>query len=98
EIIALNQDPLGRQAHRSWKEGALEIWSKPLHDGSRAVLLLNRGASEAEITVPWPAITYPDHLSASVRDLWSHKDLGKFTGKYSVKVPSHDVVVITVKP
>jgi hypothetical protein len=63
-----NQDPLGREAHRAWKQGDLEIWSKPMQDGSRAVLLLNCGAAESEITVPWTAITYPDHLSALVRD------------------------------
>jgi alpha-galactosidase len=97
EVIAINQDPLGRQASRAWKEGNLEIWAKPMKDGSRAVLLLNRGASEAEITAPWTVLGYPDRLSASVRDLWSHKDLGKFTAKFSVKVPSHDVVVVTVK-
>jgi alpha-galactosidase len=98
DVIAINQDPLGRQAGRVWKNGDLEIWSKPMKDGSRAVLLLNRGASETEITAPWAALGYPDHLTAAVRDLWAHKDLGKFTTKFSAKVPSHDVVVVTVKP
>jgi alpha-galactosidase len=98
EVIAVNQDPLGREAKRVWKEGDLEIWAKPMKDGSRAVLLLNRGASEAEITVPWMTLAYPEHLSASVRDLWTHKELGKFTGKFSAKVVPHDVAVVTVKP
>ncbi|HET8965779.1 MAG TPA: hypothetical protein VFN20_06180, partial [Candidatus Acidoferrum sp.] len=98
DVIAINQDPLGRQAGRVWKNGDLEIWSKPMKDGSRAVLLLNRGASETEITAPWTALGYPDHLTAAVRDLWAHKDLGKFTTEFSAKVPSHDVVVVTVKP
>jgi alpha-galactosidase len=98
EVIAINQDPLGREAHRAWKQGDREIWSKPLQDGSRAVLLLNRGPAESEITVPWIAIAYPDHLAASVRDLWAHQDLGKFAGKFSAKVPAHDVVVVTIKP
>jgi alpha-galactosidase len=98
EVIAVNQDSLGREGHRAWKQGDLEIWSKPLQDGSRAVLLLNRGAAESEITVPWTTITYPEHLSAAVRDLWAHKDLGKFTGKFSAKVSSHDVVVVTIRP
>jgi alpha-galactosidase len=98
EVIAVNQDALGRQASRVVKEGDLEIWSKPLQDGSRAVLVLNRGASEKETSVPWTALGYPEHLAAGVRDLWAHKDLGKFTGKFSVKVPSHDVAVATVKP
>jgi alpha-galactosidase len=98
EVIAVNQDALGRQASRVSKEGGVEIWSKTLKDGSRAVLVLNRGASETEASVPWTVLGYPEHLSASVRDLWAHKDLGKFTGKFSAKVPSHDVVVAIVKP
>jgi alpha-galactosidase len=98
EVIAINQDALGRQASRVWKEGALEIWAKPMKDGSRAVLLLNRGAGEAEITAPWTVIGYPEHLRASVRDLWAHQDLGKFAGKFSARVPSHDVVVVSVEP
>jgi len=98
EVIAVNQDPLGREAKRVWKDGELEVWAKPMADGSRAVLLLNRGAGEAEIAVPWTTLAYPEHLSASVRDLWAHKDLGKVMGKFSAKVGSHDVLVVTVRP
>jgi alpha-galactosidase len=98
EVIAINQDALGREGKRVWKEGDLEIWAKPMKDGSRAAVLLNRSASEAEITVPWTTLAYPEHVSAAVRDLWAHKDLGKFTGKFSAKVGSHDVVVVTVRP
>jgi alpha-galactosidase len=98
EVIAVNQDELGRQASRVSKQGDLEIWTKPIKDGGRAVLLLNRGANEAEITARWTVLGYPEHLSAIVRDLWTHKDLGKFNGKFSVKVPSHDVVVVTITP
>src|ERR1043166_1014350 len=58
EVIAVNQDALGRQASRVWKVGDLEIWAKPLKDGGRAVLLLNRGAGEAEISVPWTVLAY----------------------------------------
>jgi alpha-galactosidase len=98
EVIAVNQDALGRQASRVSKQGDLEVWTKPIKDGGRAVLLLNRGTNEAEITARWTVLGYPEHLSASVRDLWTHKDLGKFNGKFSVKVPSHDVVVVTITP
>jgi alpha-galactosidase len=98
EVLAINQDELGRQASRVWKEDDLEIWAKPMKDGSRAVLLLNRGTSETPITVPWTVLGYPDHLTAAIRDLWAHKLIGKFTGKFPAKVPSHDVVVLSVKP
>jgi alpha-galactosidase len=61
-------------------------------------VLLNRGGAEQQISVNWEDLGYPNTLSASVRDLWQHKDLGKFTGKFSAAVASHGVVMVTVKP
>jgi alpha-galactosidase len=98
EVIAVDQDAAGREGERVWKNGDLEVWSKQLGDGSRAVILFNRGGSEKEITARWQDIGYPEHVTASVRDLWQHKDLGKMTGKFSAPVPSHGVVMITIKP
>ena len=98
EMIAVDQDPLGIQGHRVRKDGEQEIWSKQLSDGSRAVALLNRGAGEQEMTANWTDIGYPESLSAQVRDIWNHKDLGKKSGSFSATVPSHGVVVIKVKP
>jgi alpha-galactosidase len=98
EVIAVDHDALGREGERVWKDGDREVWAKQLKDGSRAVVLLNRGAMQHEITVDWEDIGYPNHLSPSVRDLWQHKVLGKFTGKFSASVVSHGVVMVTVKP
>ena len=98
EVIAVDQDSLGREGERVGKDGNLEVWAKQLKDGSRAVVLFNRGGTEEKITAAWDALGYPDHLAASVRDLWQHKDLGKFTGKFSSSVASHSVVMMTVKP
>jgi len=44
-VIAVDQDPLGRQGRRVWKDGDLEVWGKQMKDGSRAVALLNLGTS-----------------------------------------------------
>jgi len=98
EVIAVDQDGLGRQGERVAKHGDLEVWAKQLKDGSRAVVLFNRGGEEQEISATWAEIGYPGSITASVRDLWSHKDLGKFTGKFSASVASHGVVMLTVKP
>jgi alpha-galactosidase len=97
-VIAVDQDAMGRQGRRVAKDGDLEVWGKQLKDGSRAVVLLNRGGAEQQISVNWEDLGYPNSLSASVRDLWQHKDLGKFTGKFSAAVASHGVVMVTVKP
>ena len=98
EVIAVDQDALGRQGERVAKNGDLEVWAKQLKDGSRAVVLLNRSGAEQQISVSWEDLGYPGALNASVRDLWQHKDLGKVTGKFSAAVASHGVVMITVKP
>jgi alpha-galactosidase len=98
ELIAVDQDPLGLQGRRVKRSGDLDVWAKQLADGSRAVALLNRGTAESQMSVSWSDIGYPDELSASVRDLWAKKDLGKLEGGFSAKVPSHGVVVIKVKP
>jgi alpha-galactosidase len=98
EVIAIDQDPLGQQGRRVKKTDDLEIWSKQLQDGGRAVALLNRGSAATKISVAWTDIGYPDSLSASVRNLWTAKDIGKQSGSYSAEVPSHGVVMLTVKP
>jgi alpha-galactosidase len=98
EVIAIDQDPLGREGRRVWKDGDLEVWGKQLKNGDRAVILLNRGSAEHEIAVSWEQVGYPGHISAAVRDLWGHRDLGKFTGKFSSPVASHGVVMVTVRP
>jgi alpha-galactosidase len=98
EVIAVNQDPLGSEGRRVAKNGDVEVWAKQMADGSRAVLLLNRGASEQKITATWETLGYPSHVLASVRDLWQKKDLGKISGEFSAQVASHAVVMVTVRP
>jgi hypothetical protein len=73
---------LGSQGRRS------EVWARPLAGGNRAAVLLNRGMTERQITMNWEDLGYPGHRSAADRDLWQHKELGKFTGKFSETVPS----------
>jgi alpha-galactosidase len=98
EVIAVDQDVLGMQGRRVRRDGDTEVWAKQLRDGSRAVIFFNRGATDAQIAVSWPELGYPAHLSASVRDLWTMKDLGKFSGNYWAKATSHGVVMLKVTP
>ncbi|HTT63747.1 MAG TPA: alpha-galactosidase [Bryobacteraceae bacterium] len=98
EVIAIDQDPAGIEGRRVKRADGLEVWARQLADGGRAVALLNRTGAEASITVDWADIGYPAHLSAKVRDLWEKRDLGEKTGSFSAPVPSHGVVMITVKP
>jgi len=98
DVIAIDQDPMGIQGHRVQKSGDLEVWSKQLGDGGRAVVLLNRSAKPATIAADWRDIGYPPSLPAAVRDLWAHKDLAQHTGSFSAEVPSHGAVMVRIKP
>jgi alpha-galactosidase len=98
EVIAIDQDTLGLQARRVKKVGDLEVWSKQLADGGRAVVLLNRGEKAANASADWTDLGYPSALSASVRDLWAKSDVGKKTGSFAAEVPSHGVVMVRIEP
>jgi alpha-galactosidase len=98
EIVAIDQDPLGRQARRVWKDGTSEIWARDLADGSRAVALLNRGTAPAEIAIDWARIGYPPRLAATVRDLWARKDLGRRSGSYATSVRPHAAAIVRIAP
>jgi alpha-galactosidase len=95
EVIAVDQDPLGIQGHRVTQEGALEVWVKPLGDGSKAVGLFNRGWGAMPVSVNFRDLGLGD--STTIRDLWARKELGKFKEKYAALVPQHGAVVIKVK-
>jgi len=96
EVIAVDQDKLGRQGHRVRRTGDADVWARRLSDGGRAVVLLNRGASEVEAGVSWIDLGYPANLSASVRDLWQHKDLGPFSGEFHTRVAPHSAVMVKI--
>ena len=98
EVLAIDQDPLGKQGRRVAKDGDKEVWAREIQGGNRAVALLNRSASPQSITVKWEDLGYPAHLSAQLRDLWQHKDLGAKTGSFTATVAPHAAVLVTVKP
>jgi alpha-galactosidase len=95
EIIAVvDQDAKGIQGHRIWDEGPLEIWAKPLADGSCAAGLFNRGESELKITLDLNRLGFTG--PARLHNMWEHQDLGSLSGSYTASVPKHGVVMLRV--
>jgi len=98
EVIAVNQDTTGVQGHLVSDNGAgLQVWAKNLNgkqSAERAVVLFNRSSAPASISVKWTDLNLEG--SASVRDLWSHTNLGNMATMYTSAVPSHGVVMIKV--
>jgi len=95
EVIQVDQDAGGVQGRRINQTGPLEIWMKPLSDGSKAVGLFNTDWGAMPMTVNFRDIGLGP--SAAVRDLWAHKDLGVFQQSFTATAPKHGVVMIKVK-
>jgi alpha-galactosidase len=96
DVIAVDQDPLGVQGKPISTSTTLEVWSKKLSGTQTyAVVLFNRTAASADIAVTWSSLGMTS-TSATVRDLWSHTDLGSTATQYTATVPSHGVVMLKV--
>lgn len=95
EVIAVNQDSLGRQGYRvSGTAGGPQVWLRQLADSSYAAVLWNDGASSTSISLPLDFVGG----TANLRDLFKHADLGQFKAQYSAVVPSHGCVMVKVVP
>jgi alpha-galactosidase len=94
EVIAINQDPLGREAERIFAEGPIEIWARPLADGSRAIAVFNFGEDESflrGINLHLKEAGAGDEWKA--RDLWAGKDVG-LAGNYKLTLKRHESVLL----
>lgn len=96
EVIAIDQDILGKQATQIIKQGDLQVWARDLKDGSKAVGLFNTGLIAESVTLNFSDIQLKG--KQQLRDLWLYKDLGSYKSKFSAKVEPHGVILLKVKP
>jgi len=95
EIVAIDQDALGKQAERIFAEGPIEIWARPLANGDRALAIFNFGEDEsflrgidlhlkqAGVANGWKA-----------RDVWAAKDLGSIDDTFKFTLKRHASLVL----
>lgn len=96
DVIAINQDPLGKQAARVYADGEVEVWARPLSGGAMAVAVLNAGSDRYS--------THPFHLSLAklglsgtqhARDLWTGKALD-LADNQPIELRSHDILLVRI--
>jgi alpha-galactosidase len=92
EAIAINQDPLGKQASRVARDGQIDFWLKPLSGGRHALGVLNRGTETKSVTVNWNDLRLKP--KQSVHDVWLKKDLDVRAGSLTLDVPSHATALL----
>jgi alpha-galactosidase len=96
EVIEVDQDPLGRPGKRAAKDGDLEVWARPMEDGSLAVGLFNRGEGLKVVKAKWGDLGIQG--PQKVRDLWRQSDVAVFEGRFEALVARHGVVLVRMWP
>jgi len=98
DVIALDQDPLGKQGRKIRDDGEVEVWAKWLQGGDIAVALLNRSKEAKEIGVAWTELGLGAAAAPKVRDLWTKQNHGAVKSVFAPVVPGHDVVLVRITP
>ena len=101
EVIAVNQDPADAPTHtqgvRVRRSPTNEVWTKPLSDGSVAVLLLNRADQTADVRAQFSDVGLRE-TGVAVRDLWRKQDIGTFDNAFTARaVPAHGSVMLRLR-
>src|SRR5665648_90176 len=103
EIIALDQDTLGKQGFCYRDNGDYEIWIKKLAGKEKAACLLNRGDEEKLVQVDFNVLLKANDnywssdpyklIDYKTRDLWKHKEVNTEKSTVWVKLAPHSVKV-----
>jgi alpha-galactosidase len=97
DVIAIDQDKLGKQASRIYSEGEVDVWERDLEGGAKAIAVLNAGSDRVS--------THPFHLSLEKlglhgpqkgRNLWTGKDV-TLTDNMPIEIDSHDILLVRIE-
>ena len=110
EVIEIDQDPLGQSARLLIDENGLQVWVKPMEDGSYTAGLFN---IDGFGDTPQSYFRWGDEKARpftfdfkkvglegkwKIRDVWRQKDLGEFNGSFATKINHHGVVMVRMFP
>ena len=97
EVLAIDQDSLGKQATLVSNQGNdMLVYAKKLEDGGKAVAFYNLSERPVKIMAQWGELGISG--SHTVRDLWREKDLGKYDTDFSTAVQPHSVELVKIMP
>ncbi len=98
DIIAIDQDPLGKQGFRVMRDACLEAWQKPLSDDRVAIAFLNRNSIDMDISTTWEDLELDPGARYDVYDVWEHKSVSHPEGRLSSRLKPHECQVFILTP
>ena len=93
DIIAIDQDELGKQGFRVFRKDGLEAWQKPLSGDRVAIAYLNRNSWDGTLSASWEDLELDSDLRYSVYDVWEHEEVNHKEGMLSASLKPHECQV-----
>lgn len=93
EIIALDQDPLGKQAIRMFRSNGLEAWKKPLSGNKLAIALFNRNDNASTMAVSAAELELEDSAQYHAREIYQPVAAARPLQKLTAKLSAHETRV-----
>jgi len=95
DVIAIDQDRLGKPGAVLRKAGDVEVWTRPLAGGAVAVAVFNRGEAAVQASVKLAELG--QGLKGKTRDVWAGRPVKFAKGEFSATAPRHGVVLLRVE-
>ena len=95
EIIAIDQDPLGKAAERKVNQADYQIYVRPLANGSHAIAILNCSDKPIQVQADFKQLGLNGKYL--IRDVWQHRDIAKKANRWKGKVMAHETKVFVLK-
>jgi alpha-galactosidase len=89
EVIAIDQDAIGKGGDRVRQIGDISVWERPLMGGRTAVAVVNASWGDRDVPIDLASIGFAK--GARVRDVWAGKDLGRMHGVVNRHFAGHSV-------
>jgi alpha-galactosidase len=96
ELIALDQDPLGKQGYRVSRNNYCELWKKPLAGGELGVALFNRGDKIQTARAHWSDLEISGRYR--IRDVWAQQDRGEESAEINAELSPHGSAIYRFTP
>jgi alpha-galactosidase len=94
DVIAVDQDPAGMQGDRMNAEGPVEVWTRSLTGGAKAVGIFNR--DERPMTAKVDLRSLGLGMKVRAKDLWKGTEMAIVRSPYTVEIPAHGVVFLRI--
>jgi alpha-galactosidase len=96
DVIAIDQDRLGREGTHAYSDGEVDVWTRHLEGGALAIAVLNAGSERYS--------THPFHLDLArlglhgplkAKNLWTGEEV-TLTDEMPLEIPTHDILLVRI--